>query len=180
MKSKIYLLSVVSGAVILCFTGCAPKSQELMKLSESNLQERQLQTKLYKTDKEMDILNASVSSLQDMGFNIDEINREFGVITCSKTRDAREVGQQVGLFFLGLIAGAAVFDMADHTQHIRATVVTTPKAVSSAVGVRFTVQRVIYNHKRNVIGVETVKEPEIYSAFFDKLSKAIFLEAQKI
>lgn len=166
------------GVVIV--SGCAPKSSELVKLEESSLQERQLQTKSFETTKEGEIMSSSVATLQDMGFNIDEINREFGVITCSKTRDAREVGQQVGLFFLALFGGAGAYDLADHTQAIRATVVTVPKIEFKKTVVRLTVQRVLYNHKGVVIGVETIKDPEIYKMFFDKLSKSVFLEAQNL
>lgn len=172
----------IVSSVLICsilFSGCAT-SQQMMKLSESSLEERQLQTKIYDTTKESEILSASVSSLQDMGFNIDEISREFGVITCSKTRDAREVGQQVGLFFLALLGGAQAMEMADHTQIIRATVVTTPKTNQNKALTRLTVQRVIKNQRGLVTKVETVKEPEIYKAFFEKLSKAIFLEANDL
>lgn len=172
---------IVSSIVIfsILLSGCAT-SQEMMKLSESSLQERQLQTKIYDTTKESEILSASVSSLQDMGFNIDEISREFGVVTCSKERDAREIGQQVGLFFLALLGGAQAMEMADHTQIIRATVVTTPKIEQNKAHVRLTVQRIIKNQRGLVTKVETVKEPEIYKAFFERLSKAIFLEANDL
>lgn len=165
---------------IVLLSGCAPKSSELVKLSESSLQERQLQTKSYDTIKEGEILAASVATLQDMGFKIDEINRDFGVITCSKTRDAREVGEQVGLFLLSVLGGVDLYDMADHIQVIRATVVTVPKSKLKKTVVRLTVQRVIYNHKNVVIRFETIKDPEIYKVFYDKLSKSVFLEAHNL
>ena len=177
---KILKLSVVL-FTILIFSGCAKQSVDLVKLSTSSLQERQIQTKSYNTVEESQILSASVSTLQDMGFNVDEINRDFGVVTSSKSRDAREVGQQVGLFFLALLGGAGAMDLADHTQTIRATVVTTPKTkLKNQTDVRLTVMRVIYNHKEMVTNVETIKDKQIYEQFFDRLSKSVFLEEQNI
>lgn len=167
--------------VLLTVSGCAPKSIEMVKLTTTSLEERQLQTKHFASTDEVEILTASVSALQDMGFNIDEINRDFGVITCSKTRDAREIGQQVGFFVLALLGGAQAMDAADHTQIIRATVVTTPKQnLKKQTDVRLTIMRVLNNHKGAVIGIETIKDKEIYQEFFDKLSKSVFLEEQKI
>lgn len=177
LKYNTLILGII---VVSLFSGCAMKSQEMMKLSESSLEERQLQTKRFETTKEAEILSASASSMQDMGFNIDEISRDFGVLTCSKTRDARELGQQVGFFILAVLGGQNAMDLADHTQLIRATVVTSPKVEQNISNVRLTVQRVMRNHKGAVTKTETVKDPEIYKAFFDKLSKAIFLEANNL
>lgn len=178
MTMQKLLLIVVP--IMLVLTGCAPTAKDLIKIEGSSMEERSFQTKFYNTTQEGEILSASVSSLQDMGFNVDEINKDFGVVTCSKSRDARETGQQVGYFVLALFAGANVMSLADHTQHIRATVVTTPYVNKNKASVRLTIQRVMYNHQGNVINVETVKDAVIYQAFFEKLSKAIFLEANNL
>ena len=173
------IVSIFMFFSIVFFSGCV-SSQEMLKLSESSLHERQLQTKIFETSKEGELLSASVATLQDLGFNIDEINRDFGVITCSKVRDAREVGQQIGLFFLALFGGAQTLEMADHTQIIRATVVTTSKTEEAKSRVRLTVQRVIKNQRGLVTKFETVNDPEIYKSFFEKVSKSIFLEAHDL
>lgn len=166
--------------LLFVLSGCGQTSIQMVKLKTTSLNERQLQTKSYDTINESEIISASVATLQDMGFNIDEINRDFGVVTCSKTRDARETGQQVGLFILALFAGANVMDSADHTQNIRATVVVTPKEKLNKTNVRLTVMRVLRNSKGWVTGVENIKDKAIYQQFFDKLSKSVFLEENKI
>ncbi len=177
---KILQTTLLLGLLFI-LSGCNQTSIQMVKLKTTSLNERQLQTKSYDTTNESEILSSSVATLQDMGFNIDEINRDFGVITCSKTRDAREVGQQVGLFFLALFAGANVMDSADHTQNIRATVVVTPKEkLNKKTDVRLTVMRVLRNHKGMVTGVENIKDKSIYQQFFDKLSKSVFLEENKV
>lgn len=46
--------------------------------------------------------------------------------------------------------------------------------------VRVTFQRVIYNSQGNISRAEQIKDTEIYQAFYEKLSKSIFLEANEI
>ncbi len=178
---KILQTALLLGLLFI-LSGCNQTSIQMVKLKTTSLNERQLQTKSYDTTNESEILSSSVATLQDMGFNIDEINRDFGVITCSKTRDARETGQQVGLFFLALLSGNGnIMDSADHTQNIRATVVVAPKEkLKKVTDVRLTVMRVLRNHKGGVTGVENIKDKAIYQQFFDKLSKSVFLEENKI
>jgi len=173
------IVIVISAIFIL--TGCGQQPIAMVKLHSTSLQERQIQVKTFNTNKEAEILSASVSTLQDMGFNIDEINRDFGVVTCSKTRDAREAGQQIGYFLLAILIDPNVMNLADNTQTIRATVVTTPKgSLKKETAVRLTIIRVLYNQKGATTDVETIKDQKIYQDFFDRLSKSVFLEEQKI
>ncbi|ARJ56713.1 hypothetical protein [Campylobacter cuniculorum] len=164
--------------ICLWLVGCATTSKKMMSISASSLEARQLETRYYESKKDLEILSASVATLQDLGFQIDEINRDFGVITSSKSRDAREAGQQTGVFLMAILFGANMSMLADHTQTIKATVVVTQ--VKDKSYVRLTIQRILYNNQGIVNGVETIKEPEIYSSFFEKLSQAIFLEANNL
>lgn len=59
------------------------------------------------------------------------------------------------------------------------------KQVSEAINtpgayvVRATFQRIV-TRTNNSVFVESIKDPELYQEFFDKLSKSIFIEAQKL
>ena len=75
------------------------------------------------------------------------------------------------------------------TAAIDKAVATEPAKLTKPVGeaintpgayvVRATFQRIV-TRTNNSVYVESIKDPEIYQEFFDKLSKSIFIEAQKI
>jgi hypothetical protein len=66
----------------------------------------------------------------------------------------------------------------DSKQKIRVSVVSENRG--SEVAVRVTFQRVIWNTDGQISRLEFVDDPAIYQGFFEKLSKAVFLEAQQI
>ncbi|AJC85758.1 hypothetical protein [Campylobacter sp. RM16704] len=169
---------------LLIFSGCATTSvKEMMKIETSTAQERQLQTKSFNTVDTNKILSSSIATLQDLGFNIDEINRDFGIVSASKIRDAREASTQVGVVFLVLLspsAAIAASKQSDHTQEIKASIVVSTNNKLKKTFVRFTMQRTIRNQEGAVNEVGTIKEPEIYQQFYEKLSKSVFLEANEL
>ncbi|CAM2833789.1 hypothetical protein [Helicobacter burdigaliensis] len=175
MRRNIFLMCMVA----FFFVACGPSSKQMLEMTTSTAEERQLQIRSYDTDKFDEILSASVATMQDLGFNVDEINREFGVITSSKSRDARETGQQIGAVIAALF-GSNLYSIVDYTQDIRATIVVNQSETNKKVYVRLTLQRVVWNMQGYTTKVETIKDPEIYQEFYNKLSKAVFLEANKI
>ena len=64
-------------------TGCATSKypEDALRLTESPLDIRSMQTRTYEVSSEAVILAASVGVLQDMEFNIDEVERPLGVLT---------------------------------------------------------------------------------------------------
>ena len=176
---KIISLSLVF-AIGFLIVGCGAKSIEMVTLKNSTLEERQLQTRYYETDKYLEVFSAGLSVMQDLGFNIDEINKELGVITASKTRDATQAHQQVGAIVLGLLTGVYIGHALDHTQKIHATLVVAPKKDEKRVYARLTMMRVVISETGLPTEFSTIKDVEVYQDFFDKLSKAVFLEGNKI
>lgn len=168
------LLLVLSVTII---TGCSttiPKSA--LAMNPQTVEDRQLQTRRFDTTNEAEILSASAALLQDLGFGIDESETKLGLIAASKERDASDAGQ-----FIGSLAMAALFGVAtpvDDYQKIRASVITRP--VGGGINVRVTFQRVVWNNYGQISRLERLDEPEMYQGFFEKLSKAVFLEAHEI
>jgi hypothetical protein len=69
----------------------------------------------------------------------------------------------------------------DTDQLMRACVVTRPMGEDEKnVAVRVTFQRTVYNSKREIARRECLTDPKIYQTFFEKLSKAVFLEAHEL
>jgi hypothetical protein len=137
--------------------------------------ERVLQSRRYDTRDEVQVLRASGALLMDLGFTVDKSDESVGVLVASKDRGAVEVGQVVLSFFLAALAGTDV--PYDHHQKLRASVVTHPAQKKSIV-VRVTFQRIVWDTHGNISKREQMNNPEYYQEFFEKLSKALLLEAQ--
>ena len=160
---------------VFFITGCQTIPRDALSLSPEAkvLAQRQIQTRKYQTPDEAKILAACAGLLQDMGFNIDESETKLGLISSSKIRSADSTGQIV----LALLTGLP----AEREQQMRACVVTRPVGENGEyVAVRVTFQRIVWDIEGNVTRSESLNDPKIYLEFFDKLSKAVFLDAQEL
>lgn len=160
---------------VFLITGCQTISKDALSLSPEAkvLAQRQIQTRKYQTPDEAKILAACAGLLQDMGFNIDESETKLGLISSSKMRSANNTGQIIVAILTGLPA--------ERRQQMRACVVTRPVGENGEfVAVRVTFQRIVWDIEWNVTRSESLTDPKIYQEFFDKLSKAVFLEAQEL
>lgn len=172
-------------------------------MQPDTLANRQLQSRKYDIKTEKDLLSASVSVLQDMGFNLDESQTSLGVIVASKSRSATDGGQIAGAIAMGFLFGAAAMSY-DKNQKIRASLVTKPAVTNNPIKVelttkagnnvkfdqpveastgfvvRVTFQRLVWNQNNVITKIEGINDPAIYTEFYDKLSKSVFLQAQNV
>ena len=164
---------------LVVLSGCSSVPKDAFKLSTTSLEDRQLQSRKFSTLDNNLLLSAGASVLQDMGYTIDESNVDLGVLTASKKADAKRAGQIAGAVALALLTGTVT--PTDKEQKIRICLVIqeTLEDQTSSVA-RITIQRVIWNTQGKLSRVESINAPELYQAFFDKLSKATFLEAHQI
>ena len=117
--------------------------------------------------------------MQDLGYSIDESNVGLGVLSASKQADATDAGQIAGAIALALLTGMVA--PTDDEQKIRICLVIQESLDDPDASVaRITIQRIIWNTQGKVARVESINSPDIYQAFFAKLSKATFLEANQI
>jgi len=174
-------LFAVAGA--LAMSGCASIPKDALVLSPDSLERRQLQTRRIDGISEKDLLNASAGVLQDLGFNIDESETKLGVIVASKDRSAVTASQVAGAVALALLGANMPIDK---TQKIRVSLVTRNMLDSNGADLpdshqlRITIQRLVWNTANQVSRIESIEDPLIYEAFFEKLSKSVFLEVHKI
>nr|WP_283949817.1 hypothetical protein [Limobrevibacterium gyesilva] len=166
--------------------GCQKTTQqqtEALTLGADAPALRQQQTRRFDTADDKLLLNASVGVLQDLGFQIDEATAGAGLVIGSKDRDAIEAGQVVGQVLLAALlaaGGVATVPVYDRSQRIRVSIITRLAPDRTGAVVRVTFQRVVRDNMNRVAHVDTLQEPAIYRAFFDKLSQAAFLEAHEI
>jgi len=182
-KAMIQFIVLTAGLVLLLNNCAPPIPRDAMQLPAESLKQRQLQSRQFDTD-EKTLLSASAALLQDLGFMIEESEPAYGLIFCSKHREATSTGQVIGAVALALLTGMIL--PVDKDQWIRVSVVTQPIVVDAVVlskcrtVVRVSFQRVVRNDRGLASRQESIVEPQIYRDFFDKLSQSLFLEANAI
>jgi hypothetical protein len=163
---------------------------DAFRLEESALEMRELQTRQYEGVTEIGILSASAAVLQDLGYAIDEVEKELGVLSASKRADAKDAAEIAGKIALD-VADCVVtlffgcendaYQSSKDVQDIKLTLVVLPDLSNDGVHtVRLTIQRVVWAKSGALYDQETVNDAEVYQAFFDKLSKSVFLEKEGV
>jgi hypothetical protein len=159
-------------------------------MSESAFEVRELQTREYESVSDAQVLAASTAVLQDLGYAIDEAEPILGVVSASKRANATNRLEALGTMtldgvkcafsFLVLCDGKHYGEI-DDVQDIRLTLVTRPMRENDGdVAVRVTIQRFVWDKKGRLAEQMSVIDAEVYAAFFDKLSKAVFLEQEGV
>lgn len=175
-------------AVLCILSACQTLPDDAFRLSETALETRKVQTREYGSVDDEAILSASMAVLQDMGYAIDEVEKELGVLSASKRADATNDFAAFGsiaadtvkcVITLGLGCTGNNYEEIDDVQDIRLTLVTRPRRDNGDdVSVRITIQRIIWDKKGRISEQETINDQDVYIAFFDKLSTAVFLEQE--
>ncbi len=184
-KKFLFLKLFVVIFVCLGVIGCSSIPKGFLKPDENYLEARQLQMRQYDTTNEVQIVTAVAGLLQDLGFTLDNSETDVGFVAASRKADATNAGQVAGAILvdtLGILFGGYqnAYGKVDSVQYVKASVIVKPNLEGNKIVVRVTFQRIIWNISGQINRVESVKDPKIYQKFFDDLSKAIFLEAQKI
>jgi hypothetical protein len=180
--------------------GCARTApEEFFQLTPESAAHRAAQTRQFETRNEDELLSASAAALQDLGFQVAESVRELGFLRAAKERSAREYGQEiwrwVALTLSAVASGAGgsngiVLLPVDLQQQIDASLVVRPlNEKGDRQEVRILFYRIVWKgdgQSGNTYippgeqKMEMIRDPKIYQLFFARLSKAVFLESNKI
>ncbi len=158
-----------------------------------------MQTRQFETPNSDELLSASAAVLQDLGFQVTESDRDLGFLRAAKERSAREYGQEIQsgvvaflTFALSVVAGAntTVVLPTDLQQQINASLIALPlQADDKRQEVRVVFYRLVWKGDGSSGDqpippgeqkMEMIRDAEVYQQFFARLSKATFLEAQRI
>lgn len=190
MKAGFVLRALTSFAVLCLLVGCETMPSDAFRLSETALAIREMQSREYYGVNDAAILSASMAVLQDMGYTIDEIEKPLGVLSASKRADATNLLEAIGktaidtvrcMFTMMLACSGRAYGKVDDVQDIRLTLITRPQRDNGDdVAVRVTIQRVIWDKEGRLSEQQTISDGTVYVAFFEKLSKAVFLEQENI
>lgn len=181
--AAIALLAVVIAA-------CQTLPDDAFRMTESALELREIQSRTYDDVTEVEILSASSAVLQDLGYAIDEVEKDLGVLSASKRASARDGGEIMGkialdiagcVLTLGLGCEGNAYASARDIQDIRITLVVLPDLDTERTHrVRLTMQRIVWMKSGDLAEQETIVDAAVYQAFFDKLSKSVFLEKEGV
>lgn len=163
--------------VLALQASCAPRiPKAALQLEPETMARRQQQTRRYETTDEAKVLSACAALLQDTGYTIERSETKLGMLLGTKTRKAKWEGEDVGNLILLAMAGIPY--QPPSKDFIRASVITYPIGDHS-IAVRVTFQKVSLNAQGGVVRMKRIEDAETYQLFFDKLSKALFLEAHE-
>jgi len=159
--------------------------KNLLVLPADYLSAREQQMRKYATTDDKKVIQASAGALQDLGFTIDKSEMDLGMVVSSKNRTAVSPGQvtaaitaDVACVLFGCYSN--LYGQTDKAQKIEASVLINPALAKDSTVVRVKFQTVVWNVQGQVSRFETIKDPKLYQDFFERVSKSIFLEEQKI
>jgi hypothetical protein len=163
--------------------GCVTVPPDAFVVTPELLNQRQLETRRYEGLNESDLIAACANVLQDLGYNLDNSETKLGVLTASKQRDAVNGGEIAVAVVVALMGGGVMATSKDQT--IRVSLVVRP--VNDSAGkprlndhfVRVSFQRMV-RRTDNSVFAETLRDLTLYQDFYERVSKAVFLEANKI
>lgn len=179
---------LISACVVFLLAACETIPDDAFRLTESALEARDIQTREYESVTDIEVLSASSAVLQDLGYAIDEVEKELGVLSASKRADAKSTAETATMialdvadclltFFLGCENDS--YQSTKDVQDIKLTLVVLPDLSNEGTHkVRLTIQRVVWTRNGELYSQETVDDAQVYQAFFDKLSKSVFLERE--
>ncbi|MBR3627257.1 MAG: hypothetical protein IKN42_00245 [Elusimicrobia bacterium] len=176
MKKILFFLTVV-----VLFSGCVNTQQNLYTLDKDYLERRSIETRVFDTKNEKELLTASAQVLQDLGYSIKESDVNLGLITAEKNSDVTSKAGKVALATLSILSMAV--DKSETTyedvQKFYVNIVTTPTK-EKTIKVRVLFTRKSWDNKGNLFKVEKISDTKTYQQFFDKLSQSVFLTANGI
>ena len=147
---KLSGILTASIAALMAFSGCTSSKEQLLKMDESQVKLRSMQTRAFDTIDKDKMLRTVISTLQDLGYIVNEANEVIGTVSARKTHIRYRVFKKI-------------------ESPLLITVIVRPRGETQLL-VRANAQ---YSQK-------AVEDPSVYQNFFTVLEKSIFLTAHEV
>ena len=179
--------ALVRAAVLLAaLAGCAELPPDYLSVAPRAPADRELQARRFDGISETELLQAAVGVLQDLGFAVETAGSPFGFVQGTKQADAKAPEQVLIAVIIGALAaskgggGSVPVGQMREDQTISVLLSLRPgrddDPKSHLVVVTF------HSHVRQPLRrtAGALRDPVLYQSFFELLSRAIFLEGQKL
>jgi hypothetical protein len=192
---RCFALLAIMALTAQLLVACATTQPNPMRLGQSSEKFRVMQTRTFDLPSEQAILNASVNVLLDMNYRITEIDRDLGVLSASRKQDDDKANSEKHqqplvtaldwsciLIILMPCSALNEIEQQMNPQFMILTLVVTPgPGKPDSHSVRLSMQSTShpgYEVRPHPMTSTTglVIHPKHYQAFFDQLSKSVFLE----
>ena len=147
---KISGILMVSITTFIAFSGCTSSKEQLLKMDESQVKLRSMQTRAFDSTEKDKMLRTVISTLQDLGYIVNEANEVIGTVSARTTHIKYKFLEK-------------------KKYPLLITVTVRPRGETQLL-VRANAQ---YNQK-------AVENPLVYQNFFTVLGKSIFLTAHEV
>ncbi len=147
---KLSGILVAAIATSIAFFGCTSSKEQLLKMDESQVKLRSMQTRAFDTAEKDKMLRTVISTLQDLGYIVSEANEVIGTVSARTTHIKYKFLEK-------------------KKYPLLITVTVRPRGETQLL-VRANAQ---YNQK-------AVENPLVYQNFFTVLEKSIFLTAHEV
>ena len=147
---KLSGILTASIAALIAFSGCTSSKEQLLKMDESQVKLRSMQTRAFDTTEKDKMLRTVISTLQDLGYIVNEANEVIGTVSARTTHIKYKFLEK-------------------KKYPLLITVTVRPRGETQLL-VRANAQ---YNQK-------AVENPLVYQNFFTVLEKSIFLTAHEV
>ncbi len=164
----------------LLAAACASVPKEALTFAPTPKVVRELEGRRYSGVDDAKLVAGAAGALQAMGYTLEQTEASLGLVVGSKKRTA-EIRRHKEEAVMGSMMSGRL-NAVEKEQVVRAsvTVVAQEPARPSSRVVRITFQRIIWDTRNEIAAREAIVEPQVYSDFFDRLSKAVSAEGRTI
>lgn len=166
--------NTISLTAICCglLAGCAPHPQ--VDDEATQLQVRQIQSREFDTSDTKLVMKSMMNVLQDEGYIVKNAVADLGLLSAEKNID---VENKTAAVLLTVLSSS---NNPRWDKHQVREVSANISEYGCKTRVRVNFQTKTMDNYGCPTKVETVKDPQVYLEFFDKVSKGIFIQEQEI